>query len=328
MDETLKNSTVPTTPQVSVNFQNQPEKLVVADRNSQPKILFPKLFWILVAAFVATFVILYRNNIYALTSVWYRDPSWSHGFVVPLIAAFFINQNWDRIVAMKAKPSVIGGLIMAYAVLAHVIFQITGQTHMSNLTMLVMLFGGVLLILGWNYLKILWLPICYLLFMIPPPSTLYVKITTPMQHWAATIGVALVKVFGVTAYQSGTTLFVETGREWSQLSVEEACSGIRMLLAFFALAVALAYTSNRPMWQKVFLSLCAAPVAIFCNALRVGLTGFLFVRVGPEFARGAAHEWLGFAMLIPAMGMQMGIAWLLDRIFVEVLDDEPAEARS
>lgn len=326
MNDTLNNSTNPVVSRVSADVGRR-DVPIVAERIAHVDVQFPMLFWVLAALFAAAFGILYRTNIENLVALWYRDPSWSHGFVVPLIAAFFVNQNWDRLVAMKAKPSVMGAIVMAYAATAQVVFRITGQEHMSNLTMLVMLFGAVLLILGWDYLRVLWLPICYLLFMIAPPSALYVKITTPMQHWAATIGVELVKIFGVTAYQSGTTIFVQTGHEWSQLSVEEACSGIRMLLAFFALAVALAYTTSRPMWQKVFLSLCAAPVAIFCNSLRVGLTGVLFVRVGPEFARGAAHEWLGFAMLIPAMGMQMGIAWLLDKIFVEVPDDEPAEAK-
>lgn len=327
MDDTLKNNTAPIVSRISEDVGRR-DIPMVADRTTRAELQFPGMFWVLSLLFAAAFVIFFQDNLQNLISVWYRDPSWSHGFVVPLIAAFFVNQNWDRLAAMKARPSYMGALIMAYAAVAQVIFRITGQEHMSNLTMLVMLFGAVLLILGWDYLRVLWLPICYLLFMINPPSALYVKITTPMQHWAATIGVALVKILGVTAYQSGTTIFVETGREWSQLSVEEACSGIRMLLAFFALAVALAYTTNRPMWQKVFLSICAAPVAIFCNALRVGLTGFLFVRAGPEFARGAAHEWLGFAMLIPAMGMQMGIAWLLDKIFVEVPDDAPGEGKS
>lgn len=326
MNDTVKNSTAPAVSHVTANLGRR-DIPIVAERTSEVEIQFPKLFWILSAAFALTFVILYSANIQGLVSLWYRDASWSHGFVVPLIAAFFVNQNWERLVAMKAKPSVVGGILMAYAAAAQILFSITGQTHMSNLTMLVMLLGAILLILGWDFLRSLWLPVCYLLFMINPPGSLYVKVTTPMQHWAATIGVALVKLFGVTAYQSGTTIFVETGREWSQLSVEEACSGIRMLLAFFALAVALAYTSSRPIWQKVFLSLCAAPVAIFCNALRVGLTGVLFVRVGPELARGSAHEWLGFAMLIPAMGMQMGIAWLLDHIFIEVPEESAPEAK-
>ncbi len=327
MSDSIKNDPGSATPRFNYDTGKR-DTPAIAERVARDEVEFPALFWVLVIGFIVFFGYFFSQNVEGLTGVWYRDASWSHGFVVPLIAAFFVHLNWDRLIKLKARPSWVGGVLVLYAAVSQVFFRITGQEHMSNLTILVMLIGAILLVLGWAFLRILWLPVIYLVFMIPPPSTLYVKLTTPMQHWAATLGVSLMKILGITAYQSGTTLYVETANGWSQLSVEEACSGIRMLLAFFALAVALAYTSNRPMWQKVFLSLCAAPVAIFCNSLRVGLTGMLFVRAGPEFARGTAHEMLGFAMLIPAMAMQLGLAWLLDKIFIEDDDASEQEAAS
>jgi exosortase/archaeosortase family protein len=79
--------------------------------------------------------------------------------------------------------------------------------------------------------------------------------------------------------------------------------------------VALGYSTARPMWQKVFLGVSALPIAILCNGLRVTLTGVLGARFGEEWARGATHETLGLLMLIPALFMQLGMAWLLDRQF-------------
>jgi exosortase/archaeosortase family protein len=96
-----------------------------------------------------------------------------------------------------------------------------------------------------------------------------------------------------------------------------------MLIAFVALAVVLAYSTRRPVWQKIFLTLSAVPVAVLCNSFRVTLTGWMWVHA-PAYAEGAAHQYLGLLMLIPAMGMQLVIGWMLDRVFIEKPDDVAA----
>lgn len=269
----------------------------------------------LIAAGVC-FLLLYYSEIIGLTNIWYSDISWSHGFVVPLISIFFIWNKWEtlrRLVPQGATAA--GGALLLLGVVGQVLFRATGTVHMSNLSMLVVMYGLVLFVFGWQHLKILWLPITFLIFAVPPPSPLYVAMTTPMQQIAAYLGVSLLPLFGALGEQHGTTLRVATAHGMMSLNVAEACSGMRMLIAFFALAVALAYSTARPMWQKVFLAASALPIAILCNGLRVTLTGVLGARYGAEWARGATHETLGLLMLIPALFMQLGMAWLLDQQF-------------
>jgi exosortase len=212
-------------------------------------------------------------------------------------------------------------------VVGQVLYRATGTAHMSMLSILVVLMGTTLFVLGWDYLKILWLPIGYLVFAIPPPNTLYAALTIPMQQIAAEVGVWFMPLFGSEAHRMGTIIQVmkSGGGEPVTLEVEQACSGMRMLVAFLALAVALAYSTPRPVWQKVFLAVSAVPIAIFCNALRVTLTGIMVAKVNPHWGEGNAHAYFGLLMLIPAMFMQLALAWVLERLFVET-DDEVAPA--
>ena len=143
-----------------------------------------------------------------------------------------------------------------------------------------------------------------------------------MQFLAAEAGsVQLLPLFGCDASRTGTVINVAANGITKQLYVAEACSGMRMLVAFFALAVALAYSTDRPVWEKLTLAACALPIAILCNGLRVTLTGVLSVRVGGHWAEGKAHEYFGLLMLGPALIMQLGLGWILDHIFVETPDD-------
>jgi len=261
------------------------------------------------------FLALYRSELLGLTNIWYTDIGWSHGFVVPLISVFFVWARWDTLRRLTPKGTWVGLMLVLLATVGQMLFRASGTVQMSNLSVLVLLYGVVLFVFGWEHLRILWLPITYLVFAIPPPSPLYVAMTTPMQQIAASIGVTLLPLFGAMGLQHGTTIQVATAKGMMSLNVEEACSGMRMLVAFFALAVALAYSTNRPIWQKVFLALSALPIAILCNGLRVTLTGVLGAKLGEEWAHGATHETLGLLMLIPAMFMQLGLAWLLDKKF-------------
>jgi exosortase len=263
-------------------------------------------------------VVLYPSSLKQLLDRWISDPGWSHGLVVPLIAVYLIRIKWETLRRMAPQRSLVGLGVLLAGVMAQLLFRATGLLPMSNLSILVVLLGGTLFVFGWEYLKLLWLPIGYLGFALPPPDPLYVAMTTPMQTIAAQLGVMLLPLFGVSGLCHGVVVTVFNGPKSIDLEVAQACSGMRMLVAFFALAVALGYSANRPMWQKVFLAACALPIAIFCNAMRVTLTGVMGVHWGQQWAGGTAHEYTGLLMLIPAMGMQWVVGWVLDHLFIEV----------
>ncbi|HVX84073.1 MAG TPA: exosortase/archaeosortase family protein [Phycisphaerae bacterium] len=278
----------------------------------------PRGAWLGLAAVFVGMVAAYHVELVNLVTQWATDEGWSHGFVVPVLAGVFAWWRRDLLLKLRPKGTVLGLVLVLMGVVGHVLFRAGGVVHMSYLSMMVVLYGVVLWALGWDYLKILWMPISYLVFAMVPPSTLYVKATTPLQTVAAELSVRMMPLFGGEAFRMGTTIKVHHGGGWAMLNVEDACSGMRMLVAFFALAVALAYTTSRPMWQKVTLAAAALPIAILCNALRVTLTGVIGTSYGMQYTKGTPHALLGLAMLIPALGLQLGVAWVLDKMFVEV----------
>lgn len=269
-------------------------------------------------AFGVAFGWFYWNNLLELTSVWWRDAGWSHGFAIPLLSIYLIRLHRNDLSRMEVRGSWAGLAVLILGTMGQVVFRATGTSHMSNLSMIVILTGATLWVFGWEYLRVLWLPISYLVFAINPPNTLYQKLTEPMQRIAAEIGTRALPLFGISGERHGTIIQVLYDGKQSEIGVAEACSGMRMLVAFMALAVVLAYSTTRPMWQKVFLGVCSLPVAIVCNALRVSVTGYLVASRGPAWAHGDAHGFVGLGMLIPAMGMQIALGWVLDRIFVDV----------
>jgi len=109
------------------------------------------------------------------------------------------------------------------------------------------------------------------------------------------------------------------------LDVAEACSGMRLLMAFVALGVAMAYLHYRPVWQRIILLAATIPIAIFCNIVRVTVTGFIYIFGAPKYAQGIYHDLLGLAMLPLAFALYGFLAWFMSGLFVEETTAPPSE---
>ena len=104
------------------------------------------------------------------------------------------------------------------------------------------------------------------------------------------------------------------------LDVAEACSGMRLLMAFVALGVAMAYLHERPIWQRLVLLLSTIPIAILCNVVRVTITGLIYILWNPEYAKGIYHDMLGLMMLPLAFGFYGILAWLMSNLYTDEED--------
>ncbi|GAH54271.1 unnamed protein product, partial [marine sediment metagenome] len=126
-------------------------------------------------------------------------------------------------------------------------------------------------------------------------------------------------VSSLEATASGVVIDViyEGQRLEPALNVAEACSGMRLLMAFLALGVAMAYLHYRPIWRRIVLLASTIPIAIFCNVVRVTVTGFIHVLIHPRYTQGIYHDVLGIAMLPLAFGLYGFLAWFMSNLFIE-----------
>ena len=265
---------------------------------------------------------LFRSEIRMLVQDWLADSSWSHGFLIPLFSLYFINQHKHEILALQTRPNYLGVVFLVCVILFYFFNLVSpaGYAYFRSLSMLATLGAVVLFLGGWRLVKYTWLPIVFLIFAVPFPRRYYVSLTTPMQKLSATVAGALLDlVGGMQTTVNGIVIdVVYKGRRLEpSLNVAEACSGMRLLMAFLALGVAMAYLHYRPLWQRFVLLASTVPIAIFCNFVRVTVTGFIFVLIHPRYTQGIYHDMLGIAMLPLAFALYYFLAWFLSGLFVE-----------
>ncbi len=275
------------------------------------------------------FVYLFHNEIENLVRRWLTDSSWSHGFLIPLFSLYFINQRKSEILNLQTKPSYLGLVFLICGILFYIfnIVSPSGYGYFRSMSAIAALGAVVLFLGGWRLIKYTWLPIAFLVFAVPLPLRYYVKLTMPMRHLAAKVAAVLLNLVSqMEATASGVVIDViyKGQRLEPPLNVAEACSGMRLLMAFLALGVAMAYLHYRPIWQRVVLLATTIPIAIFCNIIRVTVTGFIYVLIHPKYTQGIYHDVLGLGMLPLAFGLYGFLAWFMSSLFVEeteVTDD-------
>lgn len=264
---------------------------------------------------------LFHREINDIVYRWITESSWSHGFLIPLFSLYFINQHKKEILNLQAKPSYLGLVFLVGSILFYIfnIVSLSGWAYFRSLSMIAALGSVILLLGGWCFIRYTWLPVAFLVFAIPLPGRIYRSITIPMRQWAAAAAAALLNlVSGMEATARGVIIdVIYKGRQLEpSLDVEEACSGMRLLMAFLALGVAMAYLHYRPIWQRIILLISTIPIAIACNIIRVTTTGFIYVLIHPKYTQGIYHDALGMAMLPLAFGLYGFLAWFMSSLFI------------
>lgn len=193
----------------------------------------------------------------------------------------------------------------------------------QQLTIPVMIFGAVLYLCGPRMAAITFVPIFFLALAMPLPDNLYQRISLPLQNFAAKMSAMILSGCGVTVRVTSSHLdIVSTSGKMQQLTVAEACSGVRSLMAFVALGVAMAFVEERPFWQRMVIVFAGIPIAIFVNVIRVTATASMFYFDKPELGKDFMHHAMGMVLLIPALLILFLLGVLLNKMYIDEDEDE------
>jgi len=278
--------------------------------------------WVWIGVISLLFVALHRNFLYRSLMISLDDNNWSHALLVPVISLYFLYQNRARLMSLRGRVSWWGLPIMLAGMGSYAFWIYPGRNDMfQGYSMIIALFGLVLFLLGPRMMTVLWFPIMYLGFGVKVSQKLWELIALKLQHIASVSSTLLLNIIGVfldiEATVRGNTidLYHHGVALYPPMNVAEACSGLRMLMAFLALGVAMAFLTPRAWWQRAVMVLMTLPIAIAVNVGRVTTLGLLKV-YSPEHAKGDFHIFVGMLMLIPAALIFLLLGWALDKVIV------------
>lgn len=259
---------------------------------------------------------------------WKEIEDWGHVFAIPAISGYLIWQQRAVLAKLKARVFWPGFAPLLLGIATYFAGIVTIHNHMvQGFSMILTLFGLVLLLAGPQVMRVVFLPIAFLVFAVTLSPSIMETITFKLKLIASEGSWILLSVLGpVFDYSvdlNGNVLLIQPSKgALIPLNVADACSGMRMVVAFYALAGAVALFSARSWWQRIAIMLIAGPVAVAMNVLRVAVLGWLSM-FDADLASGDAHMIIGTLLLVPSLLLFMGLVWILNR-----LEGEPEGVRA
>lgn len=241
---------------------------------------------------------------------WFDENAYmEHGILVIPAAAYMAWTKKDKLQTLPRQPSGWGVALLLWGAL-QASFGLAAQwVWVSRMSFLISLVGYLAAVFGWRIVKELIYPLGTLILMIAPPTFIFERLTLSLQLLASRLGETFLEALGYSVLRDGNILEMVG----IKLSVEEACSGIRSLVAIFFMCVLYNYFFVRGRSMKATLLLLAIPVAILGNAVRIVATG-VASQYNPALVRGAAHEAFGYVSVVAAALGVVGVHLILQSI--------------
>jgi exosortase len=208
----------------------------------------------------------------------------------------------------------VGILIAGLAIRVVAVYMVANS--IDRYSFIIALSGVFVLVGGWHALSWAGPAIGFLFFMYPLPYVLEQGVLWRLQTMASVASTFVLQTLGVAAFRQGNLINIAG----QPLFVADACSGLRMVTIFSALAVAMVFLIERPWWDKFVIILSAIPIALIVNIIRITVTGLLYIAVGPEneFVRHLGHNWAGYFMMPLALGFLWIELQILERLTIPV----------
>jgi exosortase len=251
-----------------------------------------------------------------MASRWAVDPSYTHGYLVPLFSLYLL---WHRRSLFVASSPALGwgiGLLVVGTGLMLVAEVLFYQT-LSHYSLPFFLAGVCLALGGWPKLKWAWPSLAFLFFMVPLPGPLADALGGPLQQVATRASTYAIQVVGVPAVAEGNVILLSQ----EPIGVAEACSGLRMLVLFVAIAAGFVLLIDRQPWEKLLILASAVPIAIVVNVFRITLTAMMYEWVSEGAAQLVFHDLAGWFMMPLAVVLLAVEVGVLSKLLV---DDRPS----
>ena len=256
------------------------------------------------------FLLIYWQVFARLVDAWWNDGNYSHGFFIIPLAAYFAWARRDRLRAAVERPTWLGLVVFAGSILVLMAGLLGSELFISRISLIGAIAGIVLFLYGWRHLKVLALPLAFLLLMIPIPAIILNQITMPLQLFASRVGAGALTACSIPVLREGNVLVLAN----TSLEVAEACSGIRSLISLITLGIVYGYFTDTRLWARLAIVASTLPVAILANGARVAGTGIAAHWWGPTAAEGFFHEFSGWVVFMSALVMILGIQRLILRL--------------
>jgi exosortase A len=250
-------------------------------------------------------LILHARTFLSMASIWSRDATFAHGFLIPFISLWLLWQRRQELGAIAIAPARAGlvccGVLTFFWLLADLAqVQVVAQAAATA-----MVPAALWAALGTEFVRRAGFALAYLAFAVPFGDFL----VPALMRFTTEFTVAAVRLVGVPIYREGNLFSLPSGN----FEVVKACSGVRYLIASLALGVLYAGITYRSWRRRAAFIALSIVVPIIANGLRAFGIVMLAHASQMKLAVGVDHLIYGWLFF----GVVMALLFWIGNSFIE-----------
>jgi exosortase A len=248
----------------------------------------------LVSALILAVLLIHRDTVESIVSIWWRSETFAHGFLIVPIVLVLVWRRRRALAALEPTPDAAGLAVLALAGAAWLAGYAGEVLVVKQLALVATIWGVVIGVLGRHVARAIAFPLGFLILGVPMGEALI----PPLMKWTADFAVTALRLSGIPVYRDGTFFFSIPSGDWS---IVEGCSGVRYLIASFTVGVLFAYLSYRRTWKRLLFAALSIAVPIVANGIRAYLIVMIAHLSDNRLAHGVDHfiyGWVFFGLVM------------------------------
>ncbi|MBN2190083.1 MAG: exosortase/archaeosortase family protein [Candidatus Aureabacteria bacterium] len=259
-----------------------------------------KKHFLIVALFIPM-ALLYCKPVLWMVGTW-NDKYVSHytpGPWVLFLSLWVVYLKLPGLRKLPAEGNAAGLYVIIFAFLLDIFALRADLNRIALVSLVIFLFGFILYFFGKNFIKALWFPMAYLLFMVPM-GFLDSLVGLPLRFFVTDVSAAFFNMIDSLDYVKGTVICL---KNIGPLNIDAPCSGLNSMISLAAVGAVFSYLTQKTVFRKWLLFLLSLPIAVAANIMRVILIGMVAQGISPEIALVRLHYFWGFFVFALALAM-------------------------
>jgi exosortase D (VPLPA-CTERM-specific) len=265
---------------------------------------------VVIAAIVAACLLVIHDDAIAWMVKRWGSEEYNHAYMIPFVAFYLFWLRAKKLQALNPVGSWLGLVVIALGMVLELLGALSAVLEISQYGLVVAIWGVVIAAAGLRSLSLLWVPLVYLVFMVPLPNFIQTSLTAGLQLLSSEIGVLVIRAAGLSVFLEGNVIDLGS----YQLQVAEACSGMRYLFPLMSFGFLCAVLMRGRWWQQAILFVSTIPITILMNSLRIGIIGILVNYYGIEQAEGFLHDFEGWVIFMSCVVILFAEIWIFARM--------------
>jgi exosortase B len=255
------------------------------------------------------FVALYGGTYAELTRTTWNSQELNYGPLILAVSLWLFYRERQPLTELAPRPALrTGYALLAFGLLLYAV-GVSQSILLFEVGSQIAVIAAVLLVYkGWPAIRLLWVPLLLMVFLVPLPDLVVALVTGPLKIAVSAVATHLLHAAGYPVARSGVVMTVGQ----YQLLVADACAGLSSILTLEAVGIVyMKLVGHVSVLRNSILALLLVPVAFVANVVRVIILVLVTYYLGDAAGQGFVHSLAGLVLIAVATVLMIAIDSLL-----------------